>query len=411
MDFEKQNAEFVRDFAKKVIDQTGPRLPGSEEEAKSVPIIAEEMENATGSKAIVEPFTLSPRASIGAIPVIGYWAIVAILLGFISPIISLACFAFILLFAVLQILLYKGTFDFLFKRETSHNVYSILEPENGEKAEYTIMLSGHKDSSWCWNHSLKNPKTAILKIAIGAISLALAIAAYIVRTIIGPLFLINAEADLIQWILYFIPLAFIPGLTFICKYLTWDKKKAAPGAMDNLTGVGFSIMAAKYYKENPDKLPKNCRIICAALGSEEAGLKGSMAFCKQHKDDGMLDNLYVVNIDSIRDYDHFYAIKGDAWLGSHFDENMVKMACESMKEVGRKGEAIYNPVGGCDSTPFYRSNVPTVTMIAQNPVVTDYYHTSKDRYEDLDMRTLEKFSTAVLKMTEKVIAYHESTKK
>ncbi|MFA6866436.1 MAG: M28 family peptidase [Clostridia bacterium] len=411
MNFEKQSAEFVYDFVKKVIDTTGPRLPGSEEEAMSIPIITEKMEKATGNKAIVEPFTFAPRASIGAISLLGYFSLPSILLGFISPIIPFVVCISCLVFAIFQIFTYKGVFDFLFKKETSHNVYSTLEPANGEEAEYSIMFSGHKDSSWCWNHSLKNAKTVPIKTGIGVGSVLTAAIISLVRIIVGPLLFIGAGASVFQIVLYVLPLLCIPGTIFLCQYLSWDKTKASPGAMDNLTGVGFSILVANYYKENPDKQPKNCRIICAALDAEEAGLKGSLAFCKQHENDGMLNNLYVVNIDSIRDFEHFYAVKGDLWLGTHFDDNMIKMACESMQEVGRKGGQIYNPVGGCDSTPFCRKGIPTVTMIAQNPVATNYYHTSNDKYEDLDMNTLEKFSTAIIKMSEKVAQYHEDTKK
>ena len=291
LNFETESANFVHNFVKKVIDTTGPRLPGSKEEADSVPIIADEMEKATGNKAIVESFVFAPRASIGAISLLGYVALAGIILGFLSPIISLIICSACLIFAIFQIFTYTGVFDFLFKKETSHNVYASLEPANGEKAEYKIMLSGHKDSSWCWNHSLKNPKTGMIKTGLGVGSVFIAMILSIINLAIGNIFLISSNSTILQIIFYILPLFCIPGAIFLCQYLTWDKSKASPGAMDNLTGVGFSILVAKYFKEHPEKQPKNCRIICAALGAEEAGLKGSLAFCNQHENDGMLENL------------------------------------------------------------------------------------------------------------------------
>ena len=180
--------------------------------------------------------------------------------------------------------------------------------------------------------------------------------------------------------------------------------------MDNLTGVGYSMFMADYFKNNPDKHPSSCRIVCAALGSEEAGLKGSEAFVKAHKNDPTFANAYVVNIDSIRDYEHFNVIKGDLWLGSKFDKELIDASLQSMKEAGHEAKVIYNPVGGCDSTPFYRGGYKTVTLIAQNPNITDYYHTSKDTYDNLDLRTLEDFTEVLFRLTDK-IAEMENNKK
>lgn len=407
--YKSQSAEYVYGFVKNVIETTGPRLPGSEEEARAASLIAEEMEKATGSKAVIEPFKVAPVASIGAISLLGIAALIATAVFFVSPLIGLILSFMILMYAILQIFTYTGIFDFLWKQHTSHNVYSEVLPEDG-KYDYTIMFSGHNDSSWHWNHSMKNPDTALIKIGLGMLGLIVMIVTGIIQVAKGNLFVWNSAKDIGTIILYCLPILTIPGSYFIATYLTWNKAMASPGAMDNLTGVGFSILMAKYFSENKDKMPKNCRIICAGLGSEEAGLKGSMAFVKKHKDEEWLKNTYVINLDSIRDYEHFNVVKGDLWLGSRFDQDMVDMAVAAMKEAGRKGGVIINPVGGCDSTPFHRIGVKTTTLIAQNPTTTDYYHTCKDVYEDLDMRTLADFSEVLLKLTDKVAAYHNKSK-
>ncbi len=407
--YKSQSAEYVHGFIKKVIETTGPRLPGSEEEARAASLIAEEMEKATGNKAIIEPFKVAPVASIGAISVLGVITLITTALFFISPLIGLILSCLIFLYAILQVFTYTGIFDFMWKQHTSHNVYSEVLPENNSY-DYTIMFSGHNDSSWHWNHSYKNPKTALLKIGLGLLGLIVLIIVGAQQVKLGNLFVWNSAKDVSTIVLYCLPVITLPGSFFIATFLTWNKALAAPGAMDNLSGVGFSILMAKYFNENKDKLPKNCRIICAGLGSEEAGLKGSMAFVKKHKNEEWLKNTYVINLDSIRDYEHFNVVKGDLWLNSHFDKDLINMAVEAMKEVGRKGGVIINPIGGCDSTPFSRIGVKTATLIAQNPTLTDYYHTCKDVYEELDMRTLADFSEVLLKLTDKVAAYHENSK-
>ena len=118
---------------------------------------------------------------------------------------------------------------------------------------------------------------------------------------------------------------------------SWDKKIASPGAMDNLSGIGAALFMGKYYRENPDKLPDNCRVIIAALGSEEAGLKGSFEFTRRHRDDkDLLVNPIVLNIDSISDYDHFGVVSGDVWQMTNFDPELIKISLDtiSIKDTG-----------------------------------------------------------------------------
>lgn len=405
-DIRKEGAEYVYNFAKRIIDETGPRLPASKEEERGAEIVAEAMKEATGAEAKTEKFKLAPLASIASIPCCGWAGFIAALLYFVTPVASLVISALTLLYAIVQIFTYSGLFDKFWIQRTSQNVYSEVLPADGEY-DYTIMFSGHIDSSWLCKHFLK-PKTAVLKIASGVAGIIVLIVVSAIRVIIGA-----KEGSLLFWGAEFnafaIVCAVIAALTLITSallgnYITWDKKKASPGAMDNLTGVGFSVFMAKYFKENPDKMPARCRIVCAGFGSEESGLKGSEAFVKAHKDEEWLKRTYAINIDSVRDFEHFNVVKGDLWLGTHFDEELIKAGKEAMKKAGHEAGIIYNPVGGCDSTPLCRANIKTVTLIAQNPNVSDYYHTYKDTVENLNKTTLEDFTATLLEVVNFIAA-------
>ena len=399
----KGEAQRVFNFIKDVIDKHGPRLPGSKQERAAQADIAEYMERETGKRPRVEPFILSPRASIGAIPYMGLACFVGLGVYYASPIASLAVFAATLLFAVIQVFLYKGWFDFLFVRQISNNTYSVID--GSDKIDYTIIFSGHTDSSWNWNMAVKHPISMIPRTAFGIGCAIYMLGASLWRIIIGA-YTIAATP---LW-LAVTPAVCAIGFSFLVYYLSYNRKKASPGAMDNLTGVGLAIAMGRYYKENPDKLPSNCRIVTAALGAEEAGLKGSLAFVKEHKNDkDLLINPIVINLDSFRDYDNFDVVMGDIWQFSHFDEKLCAMATESYKEVGVVPHIIYNPVGGCDSTPFSKAGIRTITLAAQNPTATTYYHTFKDRYQDLDMNTLEKAVEALRLLTDKIIAEQNET--
>ena len=114
----QQGAKMIFDFCKVIIDKHGPRLPGSAEEKAAQKDIAAIMENATGVKPKVEKFMLAPRASIGAIPYLGYAGFVALALYYIHPIPAFIVSLCTLLFAVVQVFTYKGWFDRFFKQGT-----------------------------------------------------------------------------------------------------------------------------------------------------------------------------------------------------------------------------------------------------------------------------------------------------
>ena len=400
----KGEAQKVFDFIKNIIDKHGPRLPGSKQEREAQADIADYMERELGKRAKVEPFILSPRASIGAIPYMGVACFIGLGVYYVSPIASLVIFALTLLFAVVQVFMYKGWFDCFFVRQISNNTYTVVD--GGDKIDYTIVYSGHTDSSWNWNMAVKHPLSMIPRTVFGIVSAMYMMGASLWRIIISAYSISSTPL----WLLITPAVAAI-GFSFLVYYLSYSRKKASPGAMDNLTGVGLAVSMGRYFVENPEKLPQNCRIIVAALGSEEAGLKGSTAFVKQHKDDKeLLINPIVINLDSFRDYDNFDVVMGDTWLFSHFDEKLGEMAKQSFEEVGVVPHRICNPVGGCDSTPFARAGFRTVTLAAQNPTATRYYHTFNDRYQDLDMNTLEKAVEALRIMSAKIIAEQEIEK-
>lgn len=404
----KTGAKFIFDFCKTIIDKHGPRLPGSEEEKAAQADIAKIMENATGVKPTVEKFKLAPRASIGAIPYLGYAGFAALALYYIHPIPAFIVSLCTLLFAVVQVFTYKGWFDRFFKQEESCNVYSVMEGKG--EIDHTIVFSGHADSSWLWQMAAKNPKTMILRTVLGVVGVVSIIIGSLLRFIFDMWSVVKPEemATALYLFLLITPLLFVYGLYSLCIYLSHDKKKASPGAMDNLTGVGASILMGKYFKENPDKLPDNCRIIIASLGSEEAGLKGSEAFMKAHAgDEKLLVNPYFFNIDSLRDYEHFNAVKGDSWLMSKFDDDMKNMLVKAFENAGVKPNIIVNPVGGCDSTPICRAGYKTITFAAQKPDVTDYYHTYRDTCDGLNMNTLEKSVDIILDVTEQIHEHHK----
>ena len=74
-----------------------------------------------------------------------------------------------------------------------------------------------------------------------------------------------------------------------------------------------------------------------------------------------------------------------------------------MKEAGiQKPGNIANPVGGCDSTPFQKAGVKSITFAAQNPVMSDYYHTFRDVPERFSPETVGLGLDVVLRVISKI---------
>ncbi|MEG2450856.1 MAG: M28 family peptidase [Clostridia bacterium] len=407
----KKYADSAYGMVSDVSESIGSRLPGSEGEKKFATLMEENIKK-VGLEPTTEKFIVAPRASIGGIPYIGWAGIVACLmlyfeqLSFLSFAICVACWVFL----VVQVVLYKGWFDHLFPQKMSQNVYTELLPKDG-KYNYTIMLSAHMDTSWNWVMSATNPKTMVLKMVYGVVGMLFTTAASLTMFIMWVMnlngaFVYPVDINNYQYFLIamkILPALMIPGIYFVTRWCVKNEGIASPGAMDNLTGIAINYEILKYFKENPDKMPANCRIMNMNFGCEEAGLKGSIAFLKKHKGEDILKNLYAINVDSIADKDFFEVVVGDTWQGTRFDKGLEQMFMESMKDAGiEKPGNIKNPVGGCDSTPLHRAGVRTITFAAQNPMATEYYHTYKDTADRFEASTVQTGMEVILGVIDRI---------
>ena len=390
-----------------------------------------------GLNPVTESFVFAPHASIGGLPYAGWAGIIGCVLTVLATILaSLSAYAGLAMhfvctmymictwiWLVVSVFKYHTCFDWCFKHKVSHNTYAELLPEDG-KYDYTIFLSGHTDTSWTLKLSVSQNKLGfvgvVLRLALGAIAVAAVTIVSVVMLIL--IMMLNYGTDTLsydtlvntakayyvikQMVLYSSPIVIICAF-LLTMYNEKTEAIASPGAMDNATGVSIAYQVVKYYKENPDKMPKNCRIINCNIGAEESGLRGSIAFTRKHKNDGMLDNAYHINIDSVADKDHFEVIHGDSWLCPHFDKDLERMFKESMREAGIKNPGdIANPVGGCDSTPFQKSGVKSITFAAQNPVMSHYYHTYHDVPERFSAETVGLGLDVVLRVIDKIDQEH-----
>lgn len=413
------------DLVKEVIDVTGPRLPGSEEEKQGAKIIADQIQRELGASPRTETFKTPRHACISAIPWLGWGAFIAFAGFYLSPIASLAISAFLLFFALTHIFYYSHLLDPLFPKDQSQNVYAVIPPRSGE-AKYNVILSAHMDSSWCWLHSYKNPNTMMIKTGLGVLSVVILMIVSIVTIVLEASTSISFMAlskvfanmsassysgkDIATVIMYCLPVLCLPGFYFLTQYLSYDKKIAAPGAMDNLSGVAMSIEVIKHFQNSEDEIAKDAKFIVLGTGAEESGLIGAMAFAKAHKDDKELvtENTYAINLDSFRDMDHFNVVKKDTLQFIPFDEELTELSKQAIENCNLQSHIIENPVGGSDSTAFAKAGIKTITLNAQDPRPTDYYHTTNDGMDNLNIDTLEKGFDVVVELIRLIDNKHKA---
>lgn len=411
-------------------NEIGPRLPGSKNEIKYHEYMSDKLKE-IGLEPVTESFVFAPHASIGGLPYAGWAGIIGCVLTILATILAhfsvyggvamhFVCSVYLIcvwIWLFVSVFKYHTCFDWCFKHKVSQNTYAELLPEDG-KYDYTIFLSGHTDTSWTLKLSASQYKLGfvgvVLRLGLGAIAVGVVTIVSLIMLVLSMMMLygdysvevtvnvFRAYSVMSQIALYGSPVAIVCAF-LLTMYNEKTEEIASPGAMDNATGVSIAYQVVKYYKENPDKMPKNCRIIDCNVGAEESGLRGSIAFTRKHKDDGMFDNAYHINIDSVADAEHFEVIHGDSWLCPQFDKDLENMFFDAMKEAGiKKPGNIANPVGGCDSTPFQKAGVKSITFAAQNPVMSDYYHTFRDVPERFSPETVGLGLDVVIRVISKI---------
>ena len=170
----RKYAEEVYDIINHAAKNIGARLPGSDGEKKFAAYMGDKLRE-IGIEPVREEFAVSPRASIGGIPYAGWLGLALSALVYIAmgipavwygmALASAACIVWL----VCSVFLYKTWFDMFFKQEVSQNTYGELLPEDG-KYDYTIILSGHTDTSWNWRHSEHASKFAKTNPALGLVA-------------------------------------------------------------------------------------------------------------------------------------------------------------------------------------------------------------------------------------------------
>lgn len=366
----------------KVCRRIGPRKPGSPEEYRAQQWFQKDMKNYC-EETRIEEFTLHRQGFMGFIPFTVACGIASVFVNwFASPIsaLILCICAFVPLF--FEFLMYKEFDDFLFPKQTSHNMIAVRKPK-GEVKQRIVMV-GHSDSQFEWT----------LNYLIGGLQAKLfveipAVVGLVVQTVFALVCIIagkggaavNIQSARWFFILFFvISCVFIPFEFAFLFFQSWTK--SVPGASDNLSGCYVGMAVVKALDEAKVRF-ENTEVVVICSGSEEAGLRGSKAYAKAHEKELKEIPTCVVALDTFRDLETMAVYHRDlSGTLQHHDGTKVLVhdACANCG-FDVKYESIY--IGGSDAASFTQRGIPATGFAAMDPAPPRYYHTRLDTPENL----------------------------
>lgn len=158
---------------------------------------------------------------------------------------------------------------------------------------------------------------------------------------------------------------------------SWD---LGTGAVDDGAGVGITVGAGKAILDLKKKPMRTIRVVL--WGAEEVGLVGAFAYARQHADE--LDK-HVVAAESDFGSGQIYQLQ------SRYGESMIAMGDEMARVLEPLGIARgHNEAsGGPDLVPLRGAGVP-VTNLAQNGWdYFDLHHTPNDTFDKIDPKDIK----------------------
>lgn len=299
-------------------------------------------------------------------------------------------------FAILfiQFGLYKKLVDKCFPEKTGHSVTAIKKCTGEVKGR--VFFNGHPDAVWNWPVNNKFGGTAhvahlVTSVVSGLVVLGLNIAAA-VKTGCKPVtsFALADYTALYGDVLFWMGIAILVMVPcLIGMYFMWDEKTITDGANDNLTGCYMGIAILKAMKDQGIEL-EHTEVGVIISGSEEAGLRGAMAWCEAHK--GEFDDVptWIYSYDTIHE-SRFLGVNYRDLNGTvASDKEVSDSFMQAAQELGIKCTKTWVPPfgGATDNAAFNKAGFKSTGITALDHNLQDYYHTMRDTADNLNPECL-----------------------
>jgi len=415
LNISKEDSEYMYKSIKKIIEECGPRMPCSSQEAQSAEIIKKELEKTCDDVAI-ESFSCNPRAFLGYIKIDIILVLTSFLAFFLIPLnltnywgylmtflsFSLNLISFLILWN--EFFNYREFIDPLFKSKTSQNVVGRIYPK--EEVKNILIFSGHHDSALEFNllTRLKLGYPILILLGIGIMLIWLVTSLIIVLLILVNLFFYEIFIVFIL-ILFVIGIPSFLGLFFFVSF--GDKANTVPGAVDNLSAVAIVLAIGKYLSSHKNIIPKNTEIRLISFGCEEAGLRGAFRYVSAHVEELKKYDAECVNMDAIQSKHNVSIVDFEPSTRTKHSDVMVRKLKDAAKNAnikvnesalggsGKIEKIIGQITGGTDATAFSKAGIKALNISAMDiKEMLQFYHQPTDTIDKIGPGSLE----AVLKL-------------
>ncbi len=388
----KRQTEYAVKGITKVCNKIGPRKPGSPEEHRAQQWFEKDMKNYC-EETKIEEFTLHRQGFMGFIPFTVACGVASVFVNwFVSPIWALVLCVLAFIPLVFEFLMYKQFDDFLFPKQTSHNMIATRKP-TGEVKKRIVMV-GHSDSQFEWtlNYLIGGLQAKLFVEIPAVVGLVVQTAIAVVGIIVGATHGGIVAAGKMEVLhpmfiaLFVVSCIFIPFELAFLFFQSWTK--SVPGASDNLSGCSVGMAAIKALDEAGIRF-ENTEVVMICSGSEEAGLRGAKAYAKAHEKELKEIPTAVVALDTFRDLETMAVYDRDLSGTLKHHKGVKELVHDACANCGFdvKYESIY--IGGSDAAAFTQRGIPATGFAAMDPAPPRYYHTRLDTPENLRPECIE----------------------
>ena len=407
VEISKENVDFMHDFVLKVVNEAGPRMPCSPQEAKAAQIIKQEFEK-TCDDVQIEPFTCHPKAFLGWIKVDVIMVSISLILYLIMQVFTdhlwllvLAIISFNLAFLPILVVRqeffnYKEFIDPLFRKKSSQNVIGSFKPKG--ELKNILIFSSHMDTALEFT-LMKLMGWFFIPIAfIGIFTMLI----WLVLSLVNLVFILLGMLALKSLFFVLVICILIIGgpclITLFFFVPLGDKGNVVPGAVDNMSSCSIVQALARYLKDNRDIIPDNTEVRLISFGSEESGLRGSYRYAAAHLDELKKYDANVVNMDGTETPDMIRIVEFEPTTKTWHSEEVVQKLIVAARDVGidakRAGagkfeKAVGKLSGGSDAAAFSKAGIKAAFINSADwKNRSSYYHQSTDTPDKIKKGTL-----------------------
>jgi hypothetical protein len=392
----------LKDYITGIVQACGPRISGSESDARAIGMIREFMGTSCDA-VVVEEFDVAPRVLQRLTDIMTYAVVATFITFFLSPVIS-----FVVGVGFAVIFFSSRWYDVeiidrYLEKKKSANVIGTIKPRSEVKAR--LIVSGHHDSAF--NMTLLHRQfvwlTPVLEV-FTTISMLGMIALSVYAMAQGKLLYPVIPTALWSWTVL---VGFFGVLTsqIMRKGLVTDIP--VEGANDNLSGVATAIGLAAYASKNR---PENIEVVCISFGAEEPNTKGSQSYVQRHLQELKSLPTYILNFDMVGEQGTLRVVKKELEVRSTHAKSFVEFVGAAAREASVAVKPALLPFGNTDATPFSRRGLQATSIVRLDSTgLPGHWHTPEDTLKNIREESLEEcvqLSKAVLRALEREYAHH-----